>query len=230
MMGAVEQKLPLDPGMRLSREEFLRRWDQLPDLKRAELIDGIVSMSSPVADSHSRFVMVLGSWVYRYEEATPGCWSGTGGTWFMLDSVSQPDVHLILRQEAGGQSGIDDKYRTGSPELAIEVSNATLRYDTGPKLALYQRAGVREYLICSPERREILWRYLEQGRYVLLEPDAAGVLRSRVFPGLWLDSKALFENDRLALRTTIEKGIASPEHAAFVQLLQACMSRSLPEE
>ena len=39
--------------MNMSGEEFLRRWEAMPDLKHAELIDGIVHMPSPVSFKHS---------------------------------------------------------------------------------------------------------------------------------------------------------------------------------
>jgi hypothetical protein len=38
---------PLRDGDRLTRDEFLRRWDAMPDVKWTELIDGVVHMPSP---------------------------------------------------------------------------------------------------------------------------------------------------------------------------------------
>jgi hypothetical protein len=54
-----------------------------------------------------------------------------------------------------------------------------------------------------------------------LTPDAAGVVRSEAFPGLWLDLPAALKRDLRGIRATLNKGLASPEHAAFVAALQA---------
>ena len=60
---------------------------------------------------------------------------------------------------------------------------------------------------------------LEGGTYVRQGPDTNGVLRSRVFPGLWLDVAALLRGDLQALREVIARGCATDEHAEFAARL-----------
>lgn len=209
----------LIPGQRLTRDEFLRRWDAMPDLKRAELIDGIVYMSSPVSIPHRSYDFVAGAWLGQYVKKTPGCQGGTNGTWLMLESAPQPDLDLIILPEYGGQSRTEGMYNSGAPELVVEVSVSTSSYDRGAKLALYQRAGVREYITLVIDPGEVAWRQLVDGQYRMLAPGADGILRSRVFPGLWLEPHALLSRDLARIGEVLDNGLASPEHAEFVEIL-----------
>src|SRR5580700_213048 len=114
----------LRDGDRLTRDEFLRRWEQMPDLKWAELIDGIVYMPSPVSDVHSDFHFLSSCWLGSYATATPGCKGGIQGTWLMSeDSAPQPDLSLEIAPKFGGQSRIEGDYPAGAPELIVEVSH-----------------------------------------------------------------------------------------------------------
>jgi Uma2 family endonuclease len=208
---------PLRNGDRLTRDEFLRRWEAMPDLKRAELIDGIVYMPSPVAHAHSDYHFRLSAWLSRYITDTPGCMAGTAGTWLMAsDSAPQPDLALRIKDEFAGQSNIEGDYPVGAPELIIEVSETTGAKDPGAKLRLYERSGVREYLIVSPRRQRIVWYALDAGKYQEMAPNEDGWFRARVFPGLWLDPAALWNADFPGLAAAVQQGIASREHAEFV--------------
>jgi hypothetical protein len=109
----------------------------------------------------------------------------------------------------------------GVPELLVEVSHTTRYTDLGPKLDDYERAGVREYVVRALAPDEVLWHVLEGGRLRPLAPDADGLYRSRVFPGLWLDPGALLAHDTRGLRAALDRGLATPEHAAFVAQLAA---------
>jgi len=210
------------PGQRLSREEFLRRWEQLPELKNAELIDGLVYMSSPVSIGHGEIEVPLASLLHLYAINTPGCKAGTNTTWLMLESAPQPDLHLRLLPEFGGLSKVSEKYPQGTPELVIEITVSSQHSDAGPKRALYQRAGVREYVTVLVESAEVSWRCLdEKGSYERVAPDANGWYRSRAFPGLWLDAKALFEDEGQRLLNVLQQGLGSPEHTAFVAELES---------
>ena len=131
-------------GERLSREEFLRRWELLPNVKQAELIDGVVYMSSPVSNTHGKHHGLAVYWLFHYAAHTPGCEAGPESTWLMLSDAPQPDVHLRLRSEYGGQSRLEGSYCTGAPELIFEVCLTSAAHDLGPKLELYRKAGVRE--------------------------------------------------------------------------------------
>ncbi|MDX1981121.1 MAG: Uma2 family endonuclease [Bryobacteraceae bacterium] len=212
---------PLYPGQRLSREEFLRRWGVLPDLKRAELIDGLVYMPSPVsADRGSHDTTMIG-WLMTYASATPGCKAGNNRTWFMLESAPQPDADLCILPECGGQSGRMDKYCAGAPELVVEVAVSTPGYDLGAKLALYQRAGVREYITVALEARRVIWRERAGDSFSPVPPDPDGILRSRVFPGLWLDPEAALADDGARALAVLRRGIESEEHTAFQSQLNS---------
>jgi hypothetical protein len=208
-------------GMRMTREEFLAAWEELPDLKRAELIDGEVWVASPVRIDHWQPEGLIGLWLGMFSLRTIGCQFGHNGTWEMLGSIPQPDVFLRIAPAYGGQSSDGKKFPIGAPELAVEICVTSRDYDFGPKLHLYRRAGVREYITLETFRNRIVWRALEEDRYREVAPDENGVYRSERFPGLWLDSKALIANDGAKLLATLEQGLATPEHAAFVEELAA---------
>jgi Putative restriction endonuclease len=212
---------PLRAGQRLTVDEFLRRWEAMPDLKFAELIDGVVYMPSPQTSDHGRAEFRVDGWLAVYVAHTPGCDGGSQSTWLMLRSAPQPDSYLWVRPEYGGQSTIQGKYHAGAPELAAEICVTSASYDLGVKKALYQRAGVREYVAILMEEQEIRWHRLVKGEYQLCRPTSKGVFRSRVFPGLWLDGPALWKYDLARVLRTLERGLRSAEHAAFVEKLAA---------
>ncbi|MDX1983017.1 MAG: Uma2 family endonuclease, partial [Bryobacteraceae bacterium] len=130
-----------------------------------------------------------------------------------------PDVALFVLPEYGGRCHYVDNYIGGPPELVVEVSASTKAVDFGPKLRLYREAGIQEYVSVVEAESLVVWRSLDSGRYAELQPDAAGVFRSRVFPGLWLDTAALFGNDLAAMIRTLQTGLNSPGHAEFAALL-----------
>jgi len=207
------------PGQRLTLDEFLRRWEAMPELKRAELIDGIVYMPSPVGRSHSSHELKMAMWIGAYESATPGTEGASNPTVLLLGNAPQPDVFLRILAEYGGQSRTEGELAAGPPELAVEVCATSKAYDLGPKLKLYERAGVREHLTLILKPAQVIWRELVDGKYVLFEADPDGILRSRVFPGLWLDSAAAIAGDGARVLAVLQQGLASPEHAEFVRTL-----------
>ena len=217
---------PLREGDRLSSVEFLKRWEAMPELKQAELIEGVVyCMPSPVSISHGSSHRAMGFWLSLYLDATPGCDAGLETTWVMgPSSVPQPDIYLRMLPDYGGQSDESGAYGAGAPELVVEVSGSTLSRDLGAKLNLYRRAGVREYITVLLQPRQVIWRHLTRGRYQELAPDEEGLLRSRSFPGLWLDPDALWAKKK-SIRTAVERGLKSPEHAAFVNRLSKAHRR-----
>lgn len=196
-------------GIHMSREEFLRAWEATPELKNAELIEGIVYVPSPVSPSHAFFDSLLISRLVIYAASKPGLEAGNNATWIMLESSPQPDAHLRRLPEFGGTSGIAGNLLNGAPELAVEICVTSREVDFGPKLALYQRAGVREYITLETLISRVQWRVLDNGSCRNIEPDAEEVFRSDFLPGLWLDSKALWSRDSGALLATLQKGIAA---------------------
>ncbi len=210
---------PLRAGQRLTVKEFLRRWEAMPEVKFAELIDGVVYMPSPLTSDHGRTDIRIATWLGTYIAFTPGCDAGIQATWLMLQSAPQPDSYLWVLAEYGGQSRIEGNYHIGAPELAAEICLSSEAYDLGVKKDLYQRAGVREYVAILVEEEQIRWHRLVKGQYQLCRPTQQGIFRSRVFPGLWLDSAAVWQGDMARLLQTLRRGLESAEHAAFVKKL-----------
>jgi len=221
MLSPVVRPPGLVTGERLTVDEFLRRWEELPDLKHAELIDGIAFVSSPVSLEHSRLDMRIIWWLSHYACLTPGCDGGSNGTWLMSGSVPQPDADLCILPSHGGQSGNKGPLAIGAPELAVEICVTSSALDMGPKLALYQRAGVQEYITVEATGQRLIWRVLDNGAYVAQALPADGIVRSRIFPGLWLDVTAFWANDRAQMLTVLNAGVASEDHRLFVERLAA---------
>jgi Uma2 family endonuclease len=181
----------------------------------------LVFMPSPVSLPHSDLHGEIYPWIWLYKDLTPGCHAGIDCTWVMgPKDVPQPDIFLRVLPEYGGQSNATGEYAAGAPELVVEISGSSLSRDLGVKLDLYRRAGVREYLTVVLRPRQVIWRYLARNRYREIAADDDGLLRSRIFPGLWLDPNALW-NPKRSLRTALEAGTRSAEHAAFVRSLAA---------
>src|SRR5947209_11483669 len=95
---------PLQNGDRLSAEEFERRYDAMPGLKKAELIDGVVFMPSPVRwDRHAVPHTLVNTWLGTYALLTPGTRAGDNGSMRLdVDSEPQPDAALIILPSHGG--------------------------------------------------------------------------------------------------------------------------------
>ncbi len=210
---------PLESGDRLTRDEFLRRYEAMPELKKAELIEGVVYVSSPVRyEYHARQHLDLGTWIGNYRAGTPGVGAGDNGT-ILLDpeSAPQPDVALFINPDHGGGVRFDeDGYIVGAPDLVAEVAASTASYDLHDKLDAYRRSGVHEYLVWRVYEQRIDWFVLREGRYETLAPAADGSLRSTVFPGLWLDPAALLRGDLAAVLVLLQQGLNAPAHAEFI--------------
>ena len=213
---ALINSLLFSPGDQLSREEFLDLWEQMPDLKFAELIDGTVYMPSPLSAAHASRDVEVHGWIYLYQSETSVCKAFGNATWLILDSAPQPDTALCLLPEFGGRTSLSGKLASGAPELVVEVCQSSRSYDLGPKLRLYQRAEIDEYIAFLLREQRIEWRVLESGSYRLLKADPDGILRSRVFPGLWLDEVAFWRDDLKGVQVALEAGLKSPEHAEFM--------------
>src|SRR5438067_6966374 len=141
---------PLESGDRLTRAEFERRYDAMPGLKKAELIEGVVHMPSPVTfRKHARPHLYLNGWLLHYLAATPGVDGGDNASLRLdLDNEPQPDGFLMILPSHGGQARIDeDDYVAGGPELVAEVASSSASYDLHAKLHVYRRNGVREYVV-----------------------------------------------------------------------------------
>ena len=213
---------PLENGDRLTRAEFERRYEAMPHLKKAELIEGVVYMPSAVRlRSHGEPHWNLISWLSFYGIETPGVGGGDNST-VRLDLVNepQPDALLFIDPACGGQARIsEDDYIEAAPELVAEVAASSASYDLHTKLEAYRRNGVREYIVWRTLDQAIDWFSLRGERYEPLAAGPDGVFRSEVFPGLWLDPAALIRGDLKRVRTVLQEGLATPQHADFVARL-----------
>jgi hypothetical protein len=219
---------PLVHGDRLTRAEFERRFDAMPTLKKAELIEGVVYMPSPVRLEHGEPHADLIGWVGTYRAFTPGAAAAVETSVRLgASSMPQPDVTMFIRPENGGRVRISaDDYVEDGPELVAEVAASSIPFDTGLKFQLYQRYDVQEYIIWRVPDQEIDWFVRRDGQFVLLTPNANGRLCSAVFPGLWLDADALIRGDMAQVLTVLQQGLATAEHAAFVSRLNPPASSS----
>jgi Uma2 family endonuclease len=212
----------LENGDRLTRAEFERRYDAMPHLKKAELIEGRVYMSSAVKFDHSTAHSDIITWLGFYRAMTPGVAASDNGT-VRLDNQNepQPDASLRIASETIGRSHVsDDDYLEGPPELVVEVAGTSMAYDLHEKLEAYQRNGVQEYVVWQIYEHRVDWFQLVQGRYEPLSPDTDGIIRSRVFPGLDLAVEALLAGEMAEVLAVLQQGLQTPEHAAFVRYLK----------
>lgn len=225
---------PLRNGDHLTRAEFHRRYEAMGGNVRAELIEGIVyiwsspNMPSPVSlDFHGTPHLDVGTWVGVYCSRTPGLIRGSDSTLF-IDGTNepQPDVLLGIPASAGGRTKLvtrnGKRYVEGAPDLVIEVAASTASIDLNAKLAAYQRNGAGEYLVVlTEEQREVRWMALVDDRFEPIAPDSDGLLKSRLFPGLWLDPAALLAGDLPKLLAAIDRGCATDAHREFAARLAA---------
>ena len=211
----------LENGDRLTRCEFERRYAARPDVKKAELIEGVVYMPSPVRLVHAGPHAMIETVFLVYTAYTPRVRGANNATVRLdLDNEPQPDVLLYIEEEAGGQSRVgEDGYLEGAPELVVEVAASSASVDMHDKLRVYRRNGVREYVVWRTYERRIDWFELVDGEYRPLPPDDDGVLHSRIFPGLRVDAAALLEGDLARALATLQEGVESTEHRRFVDRL-----------
>ncbi|MGB3695686.1 MAG: Uma2 family endonuclease [Spirulinaceae cyanobacterium] len=211
---------PLENGDRLSITEFERRYQAMPNLKKAELIEGIVYMASPVRSrSHGKPHAAVMAWLSNYWLATPGTDLNDNTTVILdLKNEPQPDVLLRLEEEVGGQSRINkNDYVEGAPELVVEIAASSSAYDLHDKKEVYLRSGVKESLVWQVNDQKLDWFKLHEGEYIALSPDEKGIIKSQVFPGLWLTVSSLLQGDLTKVLAIAKEGINSVEHQGFLQ-------------
>lgn len=210
---------PLHNGDHLTLAEFERRYAAQPNLKKAELIEGVVYVSSPVSLEHSKRHAVVMGWLLNYHAATPGLRLLDNAT-VRLDAENevQPDAALCVAD--GGQTTVVGAFLHGAPELIVEIASSSAAYDLHEKLRVYRRAGVREYVVLLTLEQETVWYRLNEGRYDSVEPDEDGLVRSAVFPGLHFDSNKFWADDPAGLLAALQAGLATQDHATFAASLR----------
>ncbi|MDJ0582443.1 Uma2 family endonuclease [Crocosphaera sp.] len=211
---------PLENGDRLTRLEFETRYQQMTHIKKAELIEGIVYMGSPLrinkhGNPHGRIM----TWLGTYEAYTNGIQIGDNCT-VRLDPENEPQPDALLRIENGGQSIIsEDGYVEGAPELIVEIAVSTVSIDLHDKLKAYRRNQVQEYLVWRVDDNEIDWFRLKDEKYIKLEADENDIIKSEVYPGLWLNVTALLNGNLVKVLDILKQGIDNYEHKKFCQII-----------
>jgi Uma2 family endonuclease len=212
---------PLENGDRLTRDEFERRYAAMLHLKKAELIEGVVYVPAALRfRSHGQPHANIIGWLWFYKIATPGVELGDNATVRLdLDNEPQPDAVLLIN---GGQARIsEDDYIEGTPELIAEVAASSATYDLYDKKRAYRRNGVQEYLVWRVYDQELDWFSLKAGEYLKLKPDDEGIIRSQIFPGLWLATPQLLSGKMNQVLAVLQQGLNSPEHQEFSQRLSS---------
>ncbi|MFB2833629.1 Uma2 family endonuclease [Floridanema evergladense] len=211
---------PLENGDQLTSVEFERRYQAMPEVKKAELIEGIVYMAAALRyKSHGEPHAYIMGWLGVYKAATPGVGIADNTT-VRLDADNEPQPDALLRIERGGQSRIsEDDYVEGAPELIVEIAASTASLDLHQKLKVYRRNQVQEYLVWRIYDGEFDWFRLNAGEYIKVEPDNNRIIYSQAFPGLWLDKAALLTVNLAKVLEVLQQGLASQEHQDFVQQL-----------
>ncbi|MGK7947769.1 MAG: Uma2 family endonuclease [Xenococcaceae cyanobacterium] len=210
---------PLENGDRLTRYEFERRYQAMPHLKKAELIEGVVYVPAALRfRNHGKPHANIITWLGVYQAFTPKVELADNPTVRLdLDNSPQPDAILLID---GGQTRIsEDDYIEGAPELIVEIASSSVSYDLYDKKRAYRRNGVQEYLVWRVYENEIDWFSLSAGDYVLQLPDSNRILRSRQFPGLWLDIPSLISGEMTKVLAVLQQGLNSSEHQEFKQNL-----------
>ncbi|WP_242059240.1 Uma2 family endonuclease [Nostoc linckia] len=119
-----------------------------------------------------------------------------------------------------GQARLDvEDYIEGAPELIVEMAASSVAIDLHAKKQAYRCNGVKEYIVWQVLNQKLSWLYLEQGEYLELATDSNGILRSQIFPGLWLAVAELLGGNMQSVLSVLQRGLQSPEHVAFVQKL-----------
>ncbi|MBI5651988.1 MAG: Uma2 family endonuclease [Chloroflexi bacterium] len=214
---------PLETGDCLTRPEFERRYTAYPEDKKAELIEGVVYVASPVHHTgHGKPHGLILGWLTTFCAATPGVdWSDNATVRLDFDNEVQPDALLRIEPSVGGHStiGVND-YIEGAPELVIEIAATSATIDLADKMKAYRRNGVQEYAVWQTYDERFDWFRLSEGEYVPIQEDADGIMNSQVFPGLRLAVTKLLDGDLAGVLAELQNGLASAEHTAFVEQLK----------
>ncbi len=194
----IPPRIPaLENGDRLTVAEFMRRYEAAPGVRKAQLIEGFVHMPSPVnATHHAKPDGIIQLWLGTYSLDFPELEVYPNATLVLDgDNAVQPDA-ILCQPGAGAKVWLDEAgYLHGAPGLVCEIASSSASIDLHAKFQAYRRNGVGEYLVWLVQENRVRWFQLEDGDFVE-QKEAAGLLASKVFPGLILDVKALLKHDK----------------------------------
>jgi Uma2 family endonuclease len=223
MSTVTEPKLKLENGDVLTKEEFLCRWEDTPEIRHAELLEGVVYVNSAaISTRHGRPQGIILRWLYEYESHTPNAEVFPPVTSILSDEdVPEPDAVMYIDHPKHGNCQIEEKgYLEGAPELVVEIAASSSSKDLHVKKRVYQKAGVKEYIVWRTVRPGFDWFVLKEGEYVSLMADPNdGYLKSCAFPGLWMDLEALLSMDKRKVIERMQASFNTSEHRDFVAKL-----------
>jgi Uma2 family endonuclease len=173
------------PPGKMTYEEFLAWCDEDT---WAEWVDGEVIILSPASKRHqelARFLlMVLGFFVEAHDLGIvlPAPFqmklgpSGPG---------REPDLLFVAREHL---DRLHPTFLEGPADLVVEITSPeSISRDRGEKYVEYEAAGIPEYWLIDPDRRQAeFYRLGSDGHYRVVLPDAGGLYRAVVLPGFWL--------------------------------------------
>lgn len=219
----------LESGDHLDQPTFHARYEAMPSSFRAELVEGVVFVPSPLLIDHGDAHNFIMGWLFVYRARTPGVRSLDNATTILSDeNEPQPDGSLILDSKCGGQTRDQEGYLAGPPELIVEVASTSASYDLHSKFRVYESSGVKEYVVVVLHEKRVHWFVLDNGKFIEHPADERNIARSTIFPGLWLDVPALFAGDAAKLLATLDLGLATPEHAQQAATWKQLLERTEP--
>jgi Uma2 family endonuclease len=197
---------PLEGGDNLSPDEFERISGLHPEIKHAELIDGLVYVELVVGPAHGSGHAIVAGWLMAFWAGRPELQVCDNTTVRFADgSRLQPDLLLRRTESAGGRSTSTLSAIEGPPELAVEVAASSASFDLFQKKAAYERNGVREYVVWQLYDERVDWFVLRSGHYEPLIPGTDGVFESVEFPGLRLSVPHLLAGDFSGVLATLNR-------------------------
>ncbi|MGH2532509.1 MAG: Uma2 family endonuclease [Thermomicrobiales bacterium] len=173
----------------------LKTYDDLcrmpEDGNRYELIGGVIVVSPAPTWLHQIVLKDLVQVLDSFVKPSRVGWVASAPLDVHLGphDIIQPDIIYISRERA---SIVISNGTHGAPDLVVEILSPSTRHrDLGEKLALYARAGVREYWLADPPVRQFFPFALTPDGFQPIPLDGS-IFRSRVLPGLEFDVDALF--------------------------------------
>ena len=193
----------LHSGDHLTRDEFERRYAAMHD-RKAELIEGVVYVASPVSTAHGDLHALVMLWLGTYAAHVAG-FRASDNSSVRIDDLNEPQPDASLRRTDHPVDGI---YVAGTPPFVVEVAYTSAAIDLHKKRELYQRTGCHEYVVVTLAPFGVHWfANAREGIFTRLAPEN-GTIRSRAFPGLWLDVEALGRLDGAAVLATLQQGMS----------------------
>lgn len=177
--------LTVEAAERMTSAQF---FEEAPEDRKAELIDGIMVIPMPPLVIHERLQTFLLTLLRLYvEEFDLGEVFGSR-TPVELNTAYTPEPDVLFvsgkRSNIVGEKGIK-----GPPDLVIEIlSVGTARLDRGEKFYAYESAGVEELWLIDPHGPAgTTFFRRDSGRFVEVEPNADNILYSAAVKNFWFD-------------------------------------------